>query len=411
MGNRNYKIAEDIFFSAAIFRLSKGEKDIKLSNKEAELLEMLCDEAGTVIPRGTLQESLWPNQDNTDTNLNRQILSLRRKMESFGLLNAIDTIPRVGYIFCAPVEIAGETEEMQAVEEQDDRRSASQPQVRRQYTRRKYDRYLNPRRIVLFTILFLSLCSLAIAIYNHLTANTLRAIDLGHVSIYMTSDTEDAFHVKIASLAPLVKRIPQYKNEQVSILIGKEAISYFSIDNKNQLLSENIFLLRNGHLLTDELQCVMATVTLQGNNVTNNYYNSANTIARYHSNCQAQGNWVEMTKKSKIIVTTNREIVVSTIIATDSQRQTLLNVDSVGDLERDGNDYAVETKNTIINYINQNALTNNSMVVALVSALSPVKQKSQYVELPGGIYLSSYMGGVITWPGRNNLKVIQRNDL
>lgn len=129
MGNRNYKIAEDIFFSAAIFRLSKGEKDIKLSNKEAELLEMLCDEAGTVIPRGTLQESLWPNQDNTDTNLNRQILSLRRKMESFGLLNAIDTIPRVGYIFCAPVEIAGETEEMQAVEEQDDRRSASQTSV------------------------------------------------------------------------------------------------------------------------------------------------------------------------------------------------------------------------------------------------------------------------------------------
>ena len=35
MSNKNYKIAEEIFFSAAIFRLSKGEKDIKLSNKEA----------------------------------------------------------------------------------------------------------------------------------------------------------------------------------------------------------------------------------------------------------------------------------------------------------------------------------------------------------------------------------------
>ena len=110
MSNKNYKIAEEIFFSAAIFRLSKGEKDIKLSNKEAELLEMLCDEAGSVIPRSKLQDALWPNQDNTDTNLNRQILSLRRKLESFGLMDAIDTIPRVGYIFCAPIEDAGETE-------------------------------------------------------------------------------------------------------------------------------------------------------------------------------------------------------------------------------------------------------------------------------------------------------------
>ena len=55
MSNKNYKIAEDIIFSAAIFKLSKGERDIKLSNKEAELLEMLCDEAGSVIARGKLQ--------------------------------------------------------------------------------------------------------------------------------------------------------------------------------------------------------------------------------------------------------------------------------------------------------------------------------------------------------------------
>lgn len=80
MSNKNYKIAEDIIFSAAIFKLSKGERDIKLSNKEAELLEMLCDEAGSVIARASCRKTLWPNQDNTDTNLNRQILSLRRKL-------------------------------------------------------------------------------------------------------------------------------------------------------------------------------------------------------------------------------------------------------------------------------------------------------------------------------------------
>ncbi|MCW0505523.1 MULTISPECIES: winged helix-turn-helix domain-containing protein [Aeromonas] len=407
MSNKIYKIAEDIYFSAAIFRLSKNEKDIKLSNKEAELLEMLCDEAGSVIPRNILQEALWPNQDNTDTNLNRQILSLRRKLESFGLLDAIDTIPRVGYIFCAPIEVTGEAENTEASAET----PAASPRARRQYSRRKYDRYFNPKRIMLFALLIVVASSLAAFIYHYSNENTLRTINLGHVSLYTTSETENALKLKIDTLAPLVKRVPHYEDERVSILIGKEAISYFSIDNKNKELSENVFLLRAGHSIAEELQCVMTTIALQGKNVSHNYYNYPNATVRYHSNCQAPDNWVEITNKSKIIVTMNREIVVATVIATDHQGQTLFNLDSVGDIERDQDDIAVEMKNTIVNFIDQKALISNGMVATLVAALTPPKQKSLFIQLPGGIYLSSYMGGVISWPSRDNLKVIQRNDL
>lgn len=407
MSNKIYKIAEDIYFSAAIFRLSKNEKDIKLSNKEAELLEMLCDEAGSVIPRNILQEALWPNQDNTDTNLNRQILSLRRKLESFGLLDSIDTIPRVGYIFCAPIEVTGEAENTEARAEI----PAASPRARRQYSRRKYDRYFNPKRIMLFALLIVVASSLAAFIYHYSNENTLRTINLGHVSLYTTSETENALKLKIDTLASLVKRVPHYEDERVSILIGKEAISYFSIDNKNKELSENVFLLRAGHSIAEELQCVMTTIALQGKNVSHNYYNYPNATVRYHSNCQAPDNWVEITRKSKIIVTMNREIVVATVIATDHQGQTLFNLDSVGDIERDQDDIAVEIKNTIVNFIDQKALISNGMVATLVAALTPPKQKSLFIQLPGGIYLSSYMGGVISWPSRENLKVIQRNDL
>ncbi|MFM1694237.1 winged helix-turn-helix domain-containing protein [Aeromonas salmonicida] len=409
MSNKSYKIAEDIIFSAAIFKLSKGERDIKLSNKEAELLEMLCDEAGSVIARGKLQETLWPNQDNTDTNLNRQILSLRRKLESIGLLDAIDTIPRVGYIFCAPVEISGEEEETVATDNIVST-SASMPQPRRQYSRRRYDRYFSPKRIMLFALIMVSITSLVIFIYHYANANTLRTINLSHVSLYMTSETEHALKLNIATLTPLAQRIPHYEDEHVSILIGKEAISYFSIDNKNKLLSENIFLLRAGHPVMEEVQCVVATMALQGDNVSHNYYNNPHTVVRYHSSCLAPENWVEITRKSKMIVTMNREIVVATVIATDHKGQTLFNLDSVGDVERDDDDIAVEIKNTIVNFIDQKALINNSMVATLVAALTPPKQKALFIQLPGGIYLSSYMGGVLSWPSRENLKVIQRND-
>lgn len=411
MSNRIYKIAEDIFFSAAIFRLSKGDKDIKLSNKEAELLEMLCDEAGTVIPRSKLQDALWPNQDNTDTNLNRQILSLRRKLESFGLMDAIDTISRVGYIFCAPIEAAGETEEPAPNEEIQATMPSQAPQARRQYSRRKYDRYFNPQRIFLFALLLVSLTSLAVVIYNYVTANTLRTINLSQTSLYMTSDTEKTLNVKIDSLTPLIQRISRKTDEQVSILVGKEAISYFSIDNDSKKLSANIFLLRSGHPVAEEVQCVITTMNQQGDNVSHNYYNNPDTTVRYHRNCLAPDNWVEMTRKSKYIVTMNREIVVATVIATDNQGKTLFNLDSVGDLERDNGDISVEIKNTIVNFIDQQALTNNGMVATLVAALTPPRQKSQFIQLPGGIYLSSYLGGVITWPSHSNSKVIQRNDL
>ena len=110
-----------------------------------------------------------------------------------------------------------------------------------------------------------------------------------------------------------------------------------------------------------------------------------------------------------MIVTMNREIVVATVIATDHKGQTLFNLDSVGDVERDDDDIAVEIKNTIVNFIDQKALINNSMVATLVAALTPPKQKALFIQLPGGIYLSSYMGGVLSWPSRENLKVIQRN--
>ncbi|MCF7741565.1 winged helix-turn-helix domain-containing protein [Aeromonas veronii] len=410
MSNRIYKIAEDIFFSAAIFRISKGDKDIKLSNKEAELLEMLCDEAGTVIPRSKLQDALWPNQDNTDTNLNRQILSLRRKLESFGLMDAIDTIPRVGYMFCAPIELAGETEEPAPAEEIQAPMPSHAPQARRQYTRRKYDRYFSPKRILLFALLLVSLTSLAIVIYNYATANTLRTINLGQISLYMTSETEKALNVKIDSLTHLIKPVSRKADEQISILVGKEAISYFSINNSNKKLSENIFLLRSGHPVAEEVQCVITTMNQQGNNVSNNYYNNQETTVRYHRDCQAPDNWVEMTRKSKYIVTMNREIVVATVIATDNQGKTLFNLDSVGDLERNNGDISVEIKNTIVNFIDQQALTNNALVATLVAALTPPKQKAKFIQLPGGIYLSSYLGGVITWPSHGNTKVIQRND-
>ena len=116
---------------------------------------------------------------------------------------------------------------------------------------------------MLFALIMVSITSLVIFIYHYANANTLRTINLSHVSLYMTSDTEHALKLNIATLTPLAQRIPHYEDEHVSILIGKEAISYFSIDNKNKLLSENIFLLRAGHPVMEEVQWALLPKSMQ----------------------------------------------------------------------------------------------------------------------------------------------------
>ncbi|HGY5296412.1 TPA: transcriptional regulator, partial [Aeromonas salmonicida] len=85
------------------------------------------------------------------------------------------------------------------------------PQPRRQYSRRRYDRYFSPKRIMLFALIMVSITSLVIFIYHYANAYTLRTINLSHVSLYMRSETEHALKLNIATLTPLAQRIPNYE--------------------------------------------------------------------------------------------------------------------------------------------------------------------------------------------------------
>ncbi|MBY7850344.1 helix-turn-helix domain-containing protein [Vibrio fluvialis] len=69
-----------------------------LSNKEKHLLVELVDksELGHVASRSDLKSAVWPHSINADSNLNKYILSLRRKLSNLGFDDVIDTVPTVG---------------------------------------------------------------------------------------------------------------------------------------------------------------------------------------------------------------------------------------------------------------------------------------------------------------------------
>ncbi|MGB4785247.1 MAG: winged helix-turn-helix domain-containing protein, partial [Candidatus Acidiferrum sp.] len=86
-------------------KLRKHGMHIRLEEQPFQILEMLLDRAGQVVTRKSLREKLWPNTIvgyehslNTDVNKLRELLGDSAQSPRF-----IETVPRVGYRFIAPV--------------------------------------------------------------------------------------------------------------------------------------------------------------------------------------------------------------------------------------------------------------------------------------------------------------------
>jgi len=86
-------------------KLRKHGMRIRLEEQPFQILEMLLDRAGQVVTRKSLRENLWPNTIvgyehslNTAVNKLRELLGDSAQSPRF-----IETVPRVGYLFIAPV--------------------------------------------------------------------------------------------------------------------------------------------------------------------------------------------------------------------------------------------------------------------------------------------------------------------
>src|SRR5262245_13011340 len=85
-------------------RLYRDGEIVLLPPKEFDLLLLLVRNSGQVLDRERLIKSLWPNTVVEEANLNVHISALRKALaESHGEHQYIETLPRLGYRFIAPV--------------------------------------------------------------------------------------------------------------------------------------------------------------------------------------------------------------------------------------------------------------------------------------------------------------------
>ncbi|WP_421205573.1 winged helix-turn-helix domain-containing protein [Aeromonas sp. 601027] len=98
----NYHIGDDITFIPSRYCLVKergdATREVHLSQKECQLLEFFCEHPQQVMSREEFISALWNNSESSDAGLNKNILMIRRKLESLGVMDSIRTVPRVGYM-------------------------------------------------------------------------------------------------------------------------------------------------------------------------------------------------------------------------------------------------------------------------------------------------------------------------
>jgi DNA-binding winged helix-turn-helix (wHTH) protein/TolB-like protein len=82
-------------------RLFNGQEPVALTPKACEILQVLIEKAGTVVEKDELMRAVWRDVFVEEGNLTFNISMLRKALAPF---ECIETIPRRGYRFTAPVQ-------------------------------------------------------------------------------------------------------------------------------------------------------------------------------------------------------------------------------------------------------------------------------------------------------------------
>ncbi len=83
--------------------LMSGEESVALGPKVVETLLVLVEHAGDVLSKEALLDRIWPEGFVEEANLSQNIYVLRKTFRTYGSADPIETVPRFGYRFTAPV--------------------------------------------------------------------------------------------------------------------------------------------------------------------------------------------------------------------------------------------------------------------------------------------------------------------
>jgi DNA-binding winged helix-turn-helix (wHTH) protein/TolB-like protein/Flp pilus assembly protein TadD len=100
--------------------LTRAGEAVGVTPKAFDLLVVLVEHGGAVVPKETLIDRLWPDTAVEESNLTFQISTLRKALGTEGA-RYVATIPGRGYQFAAPLQRVEETTAMETIVEDEER--------------------------------------------------------------------------------------------------------------------------------------------------------------------------------------------------------------------------------------------------------------------------------------------------
>ena len=95
----------DFQFDPDVPLLTYGSRSLELAPKALEILAILLKNAGQVVRKDDLLSLVWPQTIVEESNIAVHVSSLRKALAEYGDYgNCVETIPKRGYRFIAPVQ-------------------------------------------------------------------------------------------------------------------------------------------------------------------------------------------------------------------------------------------------------------------------------------------------------------------
>lgn len=418
--NQHFLIGDNFILEPDRYRLVTHNKETPLSQKETELLVALCTFSLSVVERSYLLNSIWGNSESGDIGLNKNILMLRRKFESFGVKNAIQTVPRIGYMLLleaepVPADSAIEINEIKQVLDESPISSVSpdgqetsdismvQP-LRTWHVKRKHFPY------IALTSVIVALMSIYF-IFSPSVDNSYRLIDsvdryespLGIFFIKkdLESEFSDDITHAINDVNNIFSRIAYHA--KYYILASKENISIVSISHNGTHKQSN-FLVENGFShFREELLCAVNNITGDENPSIANEATSSSSFKfvsmRFFSSCQDKNFLLDLNVKrsghpNKI------KTVLQNFSAKDSQGTALFHFDRTSERQEisypDGSKQAIfHNAPASFNIDAHDIVGNSDDILKIIGEFTAGEVRQTTIDSAYGVFMSDTMGGIL----------------
>ncbi|MDR6997450.1 DNA-binding winged helix-turn-helix (wHTH) protein [Aeromonas salmonicida] len=410
--NQHYIINNNITFESKRYRLVINNKEITLSQKETELLEMLCISSLAVVERNHLLQSIWGSSESADIGLNKNILMLRRKFESIGINNAIKTIPRIGYMLLLEVKNIKDEDIHQAISiDESEHLTLVGEQSAMDNTfiskRESITPYIRISKKVYIYIAVLVLC--LTAIYFFITPNTdgVFKTPLDDFNLY-TNHTLSLFlkkglnvdkHTTIKAINDVLIRAKL--NSKFYLLATDSNISIASVSGNGVRKQSNFILDNTTADLNRELPCAVNNFIEHGNGESSHHdrYGEKLISMRFFKGCHAQDFLVDV----HVVRSGHPEkikTVLQSIFANDSHHRALFHFDRTSEYESitlpDGTRKIIfHNAPSPLDIDNLNLIGENEHIIKLIAEFTSAKTTHVSIDQKNNIFMSDIMGGIL----------------